>query len=175
MKENIVLCGFMGSGKSVTGKLLAEKLGFNFFDLDHVIEQAEQMTISEIFEKHGEAEFRKMETKAARKLGNLSGAIIACGGGTVLKQENITALKKNGKLFFLEVSPETVLERLAKDTSRPLLRAEDKEARIQNLLTARTPLYHAAADFVINANQSKEAVAENILKTLCKDSQLKEK
>lgn len=167
MKQNIVLCGFMGSGKTVTGKLLAEKLGFKFFDIDDFIEKTEQMTVSEIFETQGESEFRKMETKAAKELGCLSNTVIACGGGTVLMQENVAALKKNGKLFYLEVSPETVLQRLAKDTSRPLLlKTEDKMARIQKLLTERAPLYRATADFVINANQNKVAVVKEILNIL---------
>ncbi len=166
MKQNIVLCGFMGSGKTVTGKLIAEKLNFPFYDLDYFIEQTAGMTVSEIFETLGEAEFRKMETEAAKKLGNLSGAVIACGGGTVLKKENVAALKKNGKLFFLEVSPQTVLKRLAKDTSRPLLATEDKALRIQELLTERTPLYRAAADYVINANQSIDVVDKDIIQIL---------
>lgn len=166
MKQNIVLCGFMGSGKTVTGKLLAERLGIPFVDMDLYIEQKAGMAVSEIFAAHGEATFRRMETEAATELGASEGTVIACGGGTVLRPENVTALKQNGRLFYLQVAPQTVQRRLTQDTTRPLL-AGDKAERIFTLLAEREPIYRAAADHSIDANGRKEDAAEAILRIFC--------
>ena len=96
VNKNIVLCGFMGSGKTVTGKALAQKLKMEFIDLDHFIENAEIMTVSDIFLKFGEPHFRKLESKAAEVLGKSRNKVIACGGGTVIHPQNAKALKVNG-------------------------------------------------------------------------------
>ena len=163
MTKSIVLCGFMGSGKTVTGTLLAQKLNLPFVDMDQYIEQKSGMTVSEIFATKGEAAFRKMETEAATELGKMGGQVIACGGGAVLRPENVTALKQNGVLFYLQVSPKTVLHRLERDTTRPLLATENKAERIFHLLGEREPLYRTAADYTVDANGSKEEVANTIL------------
>ncbi len=151
--KNIVLCGFMGCGKTTVGRLLAARLGYTFVDMDEYIEAKQGCSVTEIFNTQGEAAFRRMETKAAEELGQQSRTVIACGGGTVLQPENVAALKQNGWLFFLEVSPETVLHRLKQDTTRPLL-AQNKTEAVFSLLTKRQPLYKNAADFTLSAESA---------------------
>lgn len=163
MDKNIVLCGFMGSGKSVTGKLIAEKLGLTFVDMDDFIEKENQMTVAQIFSKYGEQTFRKMETDAAKLLGKKRGLVIACGGGAVINPQNVDYLKSGGNIFYLEVSADTVKKRLKNDTTRPLL-AKDKENAIESLLKERKAVYKAVADYTIDSNGSKHSAAEEIIK-----------
>lgn len=165
IKNNIVLCGFMGCGKTTVGKALAELLQMDFIDLDLFIEEKEGKTVSEIFARHGEEYFRNAETEAARLLGSSDNKVIACGGGTVLKKENVEALKKNGSIFYLFTDADTVKARLKNDTSRPLL-AKDKENTINELLEKRKPIYEAAADFTVDATADKNRTVNQILNLL---------
>lgn len=165
MNKNIILCGFMGSGKTVTGKALANRLNMDFIDIDAFIEENEKTSVSHIFKTKGEEYFRNLETKAAITLGSRQNTVISCGGGTVLNPKNVTALKQNGDLFYLSVTPETVIKRLENNTSRPLL-AENKEEKIKTLLKNRLPLYKAAADYTIDSNQTVVFAVEQILKIL---------
>lgn len=163
MSKNIVLCGFMGSGKSVTGKLLAEKLGFEFVDMDEFIESQTGISVNDIFKTQGESAFRKMETDAALQLGKKTSLVISSGGGTVLNPQNVNYLKANGILFLLDVTAYTVKSRLKNDASRPLL-AKDKENAIETLLNSRKSAYINAADYIIDSNGSKFSAAEEIIK-----------
>ena len=165
IRHNIVLSGFMGSGKTTVGYALAKLLKMEFVDLDRWIEQKENMTVSEIFAKKGEDYFRALETNAAKILGGEKGKVIACGGGTVLKEENVLALKQNGKIFYLSVDVQTIKNRLKGDTTRPLL-AKDKEKSIISLLEKREPIYRAAADFVIDATVNTQNTINQILNAL---------
>lgn len=165
MNKNFVLCGFMGSGKSVTGKALAERLNMDFIDMDAFIETKHNLSVSEIFEKFGEEHFRKLETEAAIYLGKLKNIIISCGGGTVMRPENVAALKKNSKLFYLSVKPETVIKRLEGSNDRPLLQ-KDKENTILALLKKRIPVYEAVADHSVDANKDVAEVVKQILKII---------
>lgn len=161
MNKNIVLCGFMGSGKTVTGKSLAEALNMEFIDLDKFIEQNEGMTVSEIFEKFGEPHFRKLETEASVFLGKSNGKVIACGGGTVMRSENVSALKAGGDIYYLSVTAETVKIRLKDDNTRPLL-AKDKNGTIDRLLSEREPKYKAASDHIIDSNGTVDYAVSQI-------------
>ena len=163
MNKNIILCGFMGSGKTVTGKALAKKLNMEFIDLDIFIEQSQNMSLKDIFAKFGEPHFRNLESQAAAALGKSENKVIACGGGTVLNPENVAALKVNGEIFYLSVEPQTVKQRLKNDTNRPLL-ADDKENAIDTLLKNRGPIYESAADRIIDSNGSIDYAVEQILK-----------
>ena len=165
IKNNIVLSGFMGSGKTTTGTKLAKLLKMEFVDLDRWIEQKENTTVAEIFAKKGEAYFRALETQAAKILGGEKGKVIACGGGTVLKEENVLALKQNGKIFYLSVDAESIKSRLKGDTTRPLL-AKDTESNIASLLKIREPIYRATADFIIDANGDTQNIINKILNAL---------
>ncbi len=163
MKKNLILCGFMGSGKSTIGKLLAEKLGARFIDTDLYIEQKEGMTISEMFEKYGEEYFRAREREVCEELSQLQKTVISTGGGTLLNDDNLKALKKSGVIFLLNVSSRTVLTRLRNDTTRPLLQQEDKEKAVKMMLSNRTPLYNRAADYVIDAEETPRKVCLKII------------
>ncbi len=165
MNKNIVLCGFMGSGKTVTGKALSQKLGMEFVDLDIFIEQSQNMSVSDIFANFGEPHFRLLESEAAITLGKSQNKVIACGGGTVINHENVKALKENSDIFYLSVNAETVKKRLKNDTKRPLL-AKDKENAIVTLLESRTSFYEAAADYIIDSNGSIESAVEQILEII---------
>lgn len=150
---NIILCGFMGSGKSTIGRLLAEKLGRKFIDLDDYIVEKRGMSI------------RKSETQAAKNISKLENYVVSLGGGTVINPKNAEILKTGGKIILLNISPETVYERIKHDTSRPLLQTDDKIGAITNLLNSRLPFYNAAADFTITVDgKEKHEVMEEIIK-----------
>ena len=163
MKSNIVLCGFMGSGKSTVGRALAEKLSKKLIDTDSYIEKKEGMTISEIFASKGEEYFREAELKACREFSDLENCIISTGGGTLLKEDNVAEIKRGGTVFFLNVSPKTVLTRLRHDTTRPLLQREDKEKAVNELMSLRMPLYRKAADHIISAEEPPRKVCAKII------------
>ena len=161
--RSIILCGFMGCGKSTVGRLLAAQNGYRFVDMDTYIENEAGCTVSEIFAKEGEEGFRRREHDACIALGNQGSLIVATGGGAVLREDNVKALKQSGIIVWLQVHPETVLARLADDTTRPLLQRDDKEQAVRTLLAQREPLYTRAADVVVDANATAEAVAAAII------------
>ena len=161
---NIVLCGFMGCGKSTIGKLVAKKTHREFIDLDSFIEEKQGLSIREIFETYGEDYFRNCETDAISELVNKNDVVLALGGGAVLKNKNVELLKSSGKIIFLDVTANTVFSRLKNDTSRPLLNTEDKLAEITKRLNDRLPIYTTVADKIIDANsKTKEAIATEII------------
>lgn len=164
---NIVLCGFMGSGKTTIGRLLKEKLKMPLVDIDEMIESDTGLTISQIFEKFGEDGFRKIECDTVKKASEMKNTIISTGGGSVLNPDNVTTLKSTGKIFFLDVTPETVLKRLDGNTTRPLLQRPDKEKAVRELLNARRDKYIFAADYVVkSANESPMIAAKEIIANL---------
>lgn len=154
-KENIVLIGMPASGKSTVGRLLSERLGRKFVDTDDVIVEKYGMSIVDIFSKYGEAAFRDMETEAVREVSKNSSLVIATGGGAILRDENLTSLSQNGRLYFLD----RPLEKLVPTASRPL--ANDVEA-IKRRYEERYPRYLAAADEIINCAVSADEVAKII-------------
>lgn len=164
--NNIILCGFMGCGKSTIGRKLAARTGMAFVDMDRYIEEKQGMTVSEIFERYGEERFRELETEACRELAETSGTIIAAGGGTLTFQRNIDILKSTGRIILVEVSYENLCERLKYDKKRPLLQVEDRNAVIRELLDKRLPVYRAAASVYVDGNFSSSRVAENIMRIL---------
>ncbi len=166
MKNNVILCGFMGCGKSTVGTLLAQKLNYTFLDSDKVIEQREKMTVSEIFAVQGEEYFRTVETAVIKELCKQNSQVIATGGGAVLNPQNADVLRDNGTVFFLDVTPKTVLERLKDDTSRPLLQKKDKESAVRELMNIRRPIYIKNSHYTINGNQAPEAVLQEIIEIL---------
>ena len=162
-KENISLTGFMGSGKSTVGKILAQKLKFLYIDLDTVIELSERMKISRIFEEKGQDYFRKVESEVIYKIYNNTGCIFSCGGGVILNKKNMDIIKKSSIVIFLSVNAETVFKRLKDEKDRPLLSNGDMEAKISEMLAYRQPLYTKYADIVIDTNRlTPREVAEKI-------------
>jgi len=166
-ERNYVLIGFMGAGKTTVGKSLAKRLGADFQDTDAWIERDTGLTVSDIFQQFGEEHFRMLETALVKKLSSsLQNTVLSVGGGLPIKKENHSYLKNIGTVVYLEVSKETVLKRLSKDTTRPLLAGEPSEAedRIRRLLQERGPVYAALADRVIAADAfSVEEIVEQII------------
>ena len=155
--DNIVLTGYMGSGKSSVGKKLAEKLGRTYIDVDEYIVESEKKTIPQIFDESGEEGFRAIETRALRELHNkyFGNAIIATGGGAVLRQENIDILSEMGNVFYLFADVETTFNRVKGDTNRPLLSSSDEEElrkKIETMIGQRRGYYEISADFFVDTN-----------------------
>jgi len=164
---NIILCGFMGCGKSTIGKAISKKIKYEFIDSDEFIEKHEKMTIPEIFEKFGEDYFRNKETDSISKISKLDHCVVSLGGGAVLNKENAKVLKTSGKLFFLNISAQEVYNRLKNDTSRPLLQTDDKLTAISSLLSKRLPIYNEVADVIIDVDgKTVDEISEEILKFL---------
>lgn len=154
---NVILCGFMGCGKSTAGRLLAQSLGREFVDLDTFIERKEGMSISDLFREKGEAYFRRCETEACRTLSRRSGLVLAAGGGTLLHPENTRLLRETGVIALLHTPYESIAQRLSGDHSRPLLERADKVAFMRSLYETRMPVYQSAADLTVQEAQSDAA------------------
>jgi shikimate kinase len=164
--KNIVLIGFMGSGKTVVGKMLSEKLNRKFMDIDRLIEEEQGQTIQEIFSGFGESHFRKLEKDMVSRAVKEGDQVIAAGGGVVLDPENVANLRKNGIIIWLDVSPEAARKRTGGDGSRPLLKVNYPEKTIEELLSFREPLYSQADFKVETSNLSVEEVTSKILSFL---------
>ena len=164
--RSLYLVGMMGSGKTSTGRPLAERLGYGFVDADAVIEQAAGCSIPEIFERDGEAGFRALESQVLNAIGQRHSLVVATGGGVVTQQEN-WGLLHSGIVVWLDVVPEQLMQRLRADsTVRPLLQTDDPDAALNALLNQRRPLY-AEADLTVVINQETPlAVADGILQLL---------
>jgi len=164
MNKNIVLIGLMGSGKSSVGRCIAQKSGMEFIDTDELIVQKAGKPISKIFEDDGEPIFRDIEAETVLNASQKQGCVVSTGGGAVLRDENVENLKKNGVLFFLQASPETLYERIKDDDSRPLLRGDDPVGILRRILTAREPFYGQADFRVDTENLLLEQVCDEILR-----------
>jgi len=170
MKTSIALVGFMGTGKTVVGKALAEKLGREFVELDTLIEQKAGKPISEIFQQDGEVAFRELEIEVAKEVSGNKNQVIACGGGLVLNKINIDRLKKNSVIVYLTASPRVILKRVSDDEERPLLQVTNPALTIQELLKFRKPFYEQAADIKIDTSKLDiGAVAEQIINKVKRD------
>lgn len=163
MRGNIVLCGFMGCGKTSVGRRAAELMDRELCDLDSYIEKKAGMTVSEIFAKYGEAGFRQREREAVGEVAGTPGLIIASGGGTVLSGANVEAFHRAGGLIvFLDAPLAALQERLKNDTRRPLLQVPDRRRVIEELFNKRIPLYRAAADVTVDAGAPPVTVAKRV-------------
>ena len=154
-KENIVLIGMPGSGKSAVGRLLAEKTGKPLADTDQLVVERAGKSIPDIFREDGETAFRDLESSVIRELAKTGGQIISTGGGSVLRQENVTVLRQNGRLFWLDRDPEALIP----TDDRPLA---DTEAKMKRLYLEREPVYRAAADATVTVTGTPEDVARQI-------------
>ena len=164
--RSIYLVGMMGSGKTSTGRPLAERLGYGFVDADAVIEQAAGCSIPEIFERDGEAGFRSLENQVLSAISQRHSLVVATGGGVVTQPEN-WGLLHSGIVIWLDVVPNQLLHRLNADsTVRPLLQTTDLEAALNALLNERRPLYGEADLTVVINDESPEAVSDGILQLL---------
>ena len=160
---NLVLIGFMGTGKSTVAASLSRRYHMEIIEMDEVLARQEGMSIPDIFQVHGEPYFRKLETELLRNLQNCQNKIISCGGGAALREENVKEMKKNGKVVLLTASPKTILSR----TSRPLLKDRKTPESIASLMEQRQAKYLAAADFVISTdNKSVAEICKEIAEKL---------
>ncbi len=159
----IFLIGMMASGKSTVGRCIAEKLGWEFFDVDREIEASTGVSIAYIFEKEGEAGFRSRETAKMAELTHRPRTVVAMGGGAPMFEVNRKLLKR-GLVVYLTSTVSDVLERTRFDKSRPLLQAEDPVARVRKLLLERGPVYEATADVKVATSRTHpQVVADRIL------------
>jgi shikimate kinase len=163
---NIVLTGFMGTGKSKIGRRLAKKLRMSYLDTDELIEEREKDSISAIFKKRGEEYFRRLETKVVKEVALLDNYVISTGGGVVLREGNIRVLKKNAFIVCLFASPEVILKRTKGDEKRPVLKGDDRKERIEELLAIRKSYYEKADFSVDTSTLDSKKVVEEIVKFL---------
>ncbi len=165
MEKNIVLVGFMGTGKSMVGMAVAKKMGRKFIDIDKEIVRNSKMSINEIFEKYGEDRFRVLESEAIEKISSGDNLVIATGGGALIREENVTRLKKNGVLICLTASPKEILKRIGGDVSRPILNVVDKVATIERKLEERHR-YYALSDISLDSEKGGVGeIAEGVIET----------
>ena len=154
MKDNIALIGFMGSGKTTVGKLLAKTMDMKFVDIDKVIEAQEKKSINDIFQKKGQIYFRDLEREVISQESLKNDCVIATGGGSILDNENIKRLKETSFIVFLNASIECLYLRLKDNSTRPILNGvEDKKKLIEELLEKRKFLYQISADYIIDINE----------------------
>lgn len=169
---NIVLIGMMGSGKSSIGKMTAQILQWDFYDVDKWIEKEQKKTIAEIFSKEGEATFRELETKMIKELSQKNNCVIAPGGGAPVFKENWDALKKNGRIVWLKASPQKLLERVEKKplSLRPLLMGKTSTLETISTLLNKRENFYKKADWILetDALSLDQASLEivNFLKTI---------
>jgi len=164
--KNIVLVGFMGTGKTAVGRRLAEALGMEFVELDAEVEAREGMSIKEIFERYGEPYFRDLETEAVKRFSEKEGLVISTGGGVVLRKENMDALRKKGIILCLWAEPETILQRTSKNSDRPLLNVPDPLSKIKELLSYRRPFYEKADIMITTDSKDIDEVVKEIIEKL---------
>ena len=157
----LYLCGFMGCGKSTVGKLLAEKSGLKFTDLDDYIEEKEQMSIPEIFAQKGEGYFREREAAAVKEL-SAENSVVACGGGTIINDNSARIARENGTVFFLDIPFETCYSRIKDDAHRPLVVNNTKE-QLHGIFSQRHDIYLKNSTLSVNADNTPEAVCDEIM------------
>lgn len=152
----------MGCGKSTMAKILSEKTGRKLVEMDETIEAEEGLSINQIFQKHGESYFRDLESQLVKRIAADGGAVVSCGGGAVLREENIAAMRQNGKIIYLSATPETIYEHVKDSTNRPLLNGNMNVEHITNLMEKRLPIYEKAADetIVVDGKEKREIAAE---------------
>ncbi|MFH0838563.1 MAG: shikimate kinase [Candidatus Omnitrophota bacterium] len=166
--KNVVLFGFMGTGKSVVGREVAGRLKYQFVDTDELIEKSEDTTINAIFKRFGESYFREREKEAVNKLKDIENIVIATGGGAVLFQENIDNLKKKGVLIYLTATPHVIYKRLQQMNDRPLLNVDNPEEKINMLLKFREPFYKKVTYTIDTSDLQIEEVVEKVLEIYAK-------
>lgn len=163
---NIVLVGFMCSGKSRVGDALAKKLGWPHYDTDDMISKDVGASISEIIKKQGEPAFREIEKKAVQLVASLDKVVISTGGGVPLNDDNMKALRRNGEAVWLKISPETVLRRAGNLTSRPLIDPKDPLNSIKTRMAEREKFYRTATHTVDAENSTPQLLADKIIALL---------
>lgn len=161
--ENIVLVGFMGTGKSSVGREVGRRLQRRFVDLDEEAVLAAGRPIPRIFEEEGEAGFRAWERQVVHRYSVPKNLVMATGGGIVLDPSNLESLSRAGLIVCLDASVESILQRVGRDRNRPLLQTEDREQRIRGLMAARQPYYEAIEHHISTDGLSRSEVADRVI------------
>ena len=166
---NIILIGFRGAGKTTIGRMIAQRLNKKFVDADEYLERKEGKTVKDIFAEGGEKLFREIETRIIAELCQLDNRVVATGGGAILREENVRALKKSGIVILLDADINTIYKRIHKNAAteqrRPSLTSKSAYEEIEYLLEYRRPLYDKAADFVISTASMSATDAANKIVT----------
>ncbi len=163
--KNIVLIGFMGSGKTTVAKTLKRATGMEIIDTDYEIVKKAGMKIPEIFEKYGENHFRELETNLLRELEGRENLIVSCGGGIVLREENVEAMQKVGTVVLLSATAETTYHRVKRNNNRPLLKGKMNIKAIQEMMDARQAYYERAAQIIVHVDfKGLKYVSQEIIK-----------
>ena len=157
--NNIVLCGFMGSGKTVVGRELAKIMGAKFVDTDELIEKEQGVAIKAIFAAHGEDYFRDLEYEMCKKVAQMKGAVVSTGGGAMTFARNVEAIKQGSKVVFLDASFDVICDRIGNSTTRPLFQDREKAKRLYD---ERKDKYPAAAAHVVNGDMGARKTALEI-------------
>ena len=167
LNEHIFLIGFMGCGKSTNARYLSKMTGAVQMEMDQKIVEMQRMAISDIFEKYGEVYFRDLETDLIRSMKEKEPMVVSCGGGAVLREENVALMKECGKIVLLTASPEAIYDRVKHSTDRPLLNGNMNVEYISELMEKRKPKYEAAADIVISTEMKNvREICEEILEEM---------
>lgn len=167
---NIVLIGFMGTGKSTVAGALHRVFGMDVVEMDEVIARREGMSIPEIFETYGEEYFRDLETKLLIELQERRNVVVSCGGGAPMRDRNIAEMKKNGRVVLLTASPEVVLERVKNSHDRPVIENNKTVEYIEELMEKRRTQYEKAADQVISTDgKDEKEICEEIARWLSEE------
>ena len=161
--RNLALIGFMGTGKSTIGRIVADELQFKFLDTDHLIELRTGKTVSQNFADKGEQAFRDLERDVVSELVDMEKIVIACGGGLAANQDNLDSLKTHALVICLWLSPEKIWERVRHQSHRPLLQDKDPLEKIRALLAAREAFYKQADALVNTEMRSVKEVAQHVL------------
>jgi shikimate kinase len=164
MKRNIILTGFMGTGKSTVGQLVAHRLQRDFVDMDIVIEEREQRPISQIFAESGEPYFRRLEANLCQELAAQTGLVVATGGGTLIREANLQLMEETGLVICLDCVPEVLWQRIGQSENRPMLAAldEGRFARLGALLKQRAPAYARIERHIDVTCLSPETITQQI-------------
>ena len=162
-KPNIVLVGFMGTGKTATGRLVALRLERSLVDMDTVLEERIGRAITDIFARNGETHFRRLERNLVRELSERQNLVVTAGGGVVLNPDNIRDFSRTGVVICLKASPAALLQRVRAETHRPLIQGGDKEGKILELLDSRRPLYDALPHQVDTTDLTPESAADRVI------------
>lgn len=155
--KNIFLIGYMGTGKSTVAAYMAKQYGMEVVEMDQIIVEREGMSIADIFAKHGEDYFREIETKLLVEIQMQENKVVSCGGGVVLRKQNVEVMRKAGRIVLLSAKAETILERVQDDDSRPLLQGNKNISFISDMLEKRRPIYEHAADVIIQTDGKRVA------------------
>ncbi len=164
-KENIVLCGFMGSGKTTIGRKLARITGLDFYDSDQYLEQQEGKSVYDIFYEYGEEYFLNLETKYVRELSEKNGIVLSLGGGSVMRPENVKAVRETGLMIYLDTPFHRIVQNLSHSYTRPLIDKHEKVQDTRRLYNSRKSTYRRVSDCSVRSSRISE-VLDNLLKTI---------